>query len=509
MINRILHGSKKRWILIVAAVILLFIVLYVYNDYSSRKRYEEKAVMAKEYLDSGSFEKAQEAYREALSMDYGDKELMSIGLAEAYAGVHDYDKALEVLRSRYEIHKTTEVKEKIEEITAKKTDHRYYQLISYGDTYFSNGEYNKAIDEYEKAKLIKSKLDTSYIKIVESYIALEKYDLAKEEIQDGLALTDSERLKRLLDKVQSRINEIKYGEILTKASEYIYQENYEEAINCFNEAIWLLPKRDLAYNQMAEMYIILKDYDSAKALLQNYLRSNRSTTSQEVLNKIDDLIKKREEKKVILNELYTALSVVDIETITRILKDSVYMDIVAEEGTPFYYNPSGKTNLTMGYGLLISDKDKIYAGGFRNGMRGGIGIQFVWYGDVDTSWCYYQGEWNNDVPNGMGKAAEEGFITDDEGKLKKITIETSGMYSYGLENGTMTKTFYVDGVEKKVTYEASEGIPKVYVDDNSQTIRADMPNHYVIGQIYINNKPTGEYYSVKQGTKFMIKFLKD
>ena len=76
--------------------------------------------MAKEYLDSGSFEEAQEAYREALSMDYGDKELMSIGLAEAYAGVHDYDKALEVLRSRYEIHKTTEVKEKIEEITAKR-----------------------------------------------------------------------------------------------------------------------------------------------------------------------------------------------------------------------------------------------------------------------------------------------------------------------------------------------------------------------------------------------------
>ena len=109
----------------------------------------------------------------------------------------------------------------------------------------------------------------------------------------------------------------------------------------------------------------------------------------------------------------------------------------------------------------------------------------------------------------MGKAAEEGFITDDEGKLKKITIETSGMYSYGLENGTMTKTFYVDGVEKKVTYEASEGIPKVYVDDNSQPIRSDMPNHYVIGQIYINNKPTGEYYSVKQGTRFTIKFLKD
>ena len=50
--------------------------------------------------------------------------------------------------------KTNAVKEKIEEISAKKADHSFYQLISFGDTYFSNEEYNKAIDEYEKAKLI-------------------------------------------------------------------------------------------------------------------------------------------------------------------------------------------------------------------------------------------------------------------------------------------------------------------------------------------------------------------
>ena len=105
--------------------------------------------MAQDYLEAGSFKEAQEAFQKALSMKYGDKEILSIGLAEAYGGVHDYDKALEVLRDRYEVKKTTAVKEKIEEITTRKSDHRFYQLISYGDTYFSNGEYMKAIDEYD------------------------------------------------------------------------------------------------------------------------------------------------------------------------------------------------------------------------------------------------------------------------------------------------------------------------------------------------------------------------
>ena len=138
MIHSILRWNKKRWIVIIFAVILLLTALFVYNAYLFTKRYEEQTTMAEEYLEAGSYEEAQEAYQKALSMNHGDRELLSIGLAEAYAGVHNYDKALEVLRSRYEEEKTTIVKEKIEEITTKKTDHGFYQLISFGDTFFSD-----------------------------------------------------------------------------------------------------------------------------------------------------------------------------------------------------------------------------------------------------------------------------------------------------------------------------------------------------------------------------------
>ena len=272
MINRILHWNKKRWILILSAAIFLLASLFIYNAYISRKRYEEQAVMAQDYLEAGSFKGAQDAFQKAFSMKYGDKELLSIGLAEAYGSGHEYDKALEVLRSRYEVEKTTIVKEKIEEITARKTDYRFFQLISYGDTYFSNGEYVKAVDEYEKAKMIKSKEYISYLKIAESYMAMDRYDLAEDEIKDGQALAESEQLNIIMSRVESRLKEIRYDEILLMASEYIYQENYEEALNNFNEAIWLISERDTAYNQMSELYITMKDYDTAKAILQNYLR---------------------------------------------------------------------------------------------------------------------------------------------------------------------------------------------------------------------------------------------
>ena len=136
-----------------------------------------------------NYNEAIEAYQKAMSMKYGDENYCLL-TGRSLCGIK-YDKAL-VLRSLYEDKKTTLVKEKIEDITARKSDYNFNQLISYGDTYFSNKEYNKAIDEYEKAKLIKSREDISYVKIVESYIAMEKYDLAKEEIQEGLALTESE-----------------------------------------------------------------------------------------------------------------------------------------------------------------------------------------------------------------------------------------------------------------------------------------------------------------------------
>lgn len=506
MISNILHWNKKRWILILMFFICLFFAVFAYKSYISRKRYEEQAVMAQEYLDAGNYEEAIEAYEKALSMNHGDKEILSLGLAEAYAGINNYDKALEVLRSSYDEKITKLVKEMIEEITVKKAEYNFYQLISYGDTYFANREYDKAIVEYEKAKLIKSREEISYVKIVDAYIAMGKYDLAKEEIEEGLAITESATLEAKKNIVELKLKDLMYNELLNKASEYIYQENYEEAISNLNEAIRLLPSRDTAYNQMAELYISLEEFDVAKALLQNYLRSNISKNSEVILGKANELIAQREQKERMLNELYTAVNLLDISTITSIMNDKFFIDNIAS-AVPYYYSPSGNMNLTLGYGMMISDANTIYVGGFKNQLKEGIGIQLIlWNQKSKSGWYYYQGEWNQNMPNGMGKTGEEVVVKDSEGNKERLTTKVSGMFSYGLENGRMQRIFYIDGEETgRVNYTAVEGIPEPYFDENGHIIDTEKPNHYVIGELYLNNEPTGEYYSIEYGTKFNVK----
>lgn len=113
--------TKERIIIIaLAALIVLAAGMFTVNHLSAKKKYEEQAVMAEEYLSAGNYIQAIEAYRTALSMKNGNKELLSIGLAEAYVGVNDYEKALEVLRDCYQKTNGVALKEKIEEVTLKK-----------------------------------------------------------------------------------------------------------------------------------------------------------------------------------------------------------------------------------------------------------------------------------------------------------------------------------------------------------------------------------------------------
>ena len=501
-----LHRKRSVLVLIISVFVIVLAFILIYKTYSLRKSYNEQTVMAGEYLETGNYEEAIVAYNKALSMKYGDKELLSIGLAEAYVASNNYDKALEVLRNRYQVSGTITIKEKIEEITAKRTDYYFYQAMSYGDTYFSNGEYNNAIVEYEKAKLIKSKEAISYVKIAKSYRAMEEYELAKNEILGGLTLTESQELERMLISVEKELKNLQYESLLSMASEYILQENYKDALSKFNEAIWLIPDNDMAYNQMAEMYILIEDYEIAKYLLQNYLRSHKSETSQEILNEANKLIAQRVKREEVLNELYTALGVVEIGTIINIMKDSFFIDEIAAKA-PLYYSPSGATNTSYGYGMLVLDESNIYVGGFKENMKTGIGVFFTLVEDKNKQIYYYQGEWNYDIPNGIGKTYEEIKTIDNKGNEQISTTITSGLFAYGLENGGMQKTFLVNGEETgKVEYTAHEGRPRALIDNHDNVILAKLPNHYVVGEIYLKGVATGDYYSVENGTVLAVRY---
>lgn len=504
--------TKERWIIIaLIALIVLVSGFFFINGLSVKKKYEEQAVMAEEYLGAGNYEQAVEAYLKAMSMKNSDKELLSIGLAEAYTGINNYDKALEVLRDCYQNTGGVAVKEKIEEVTLRKTDYDYLQIISHADTYFANSEYEKAITEYEKAKLIKSKEAASYKKIAEAYVAMGNYSLAREEVMRGLALTQSGELNNTLKYVDSFLLKSQYDGIVNVASEYIYQENYEDGIKKYEEAIALLPAEENAYNRLAEVYITLEDYEEAIRILEGAQNNINSATLEEILDRANFLKAERDERKRILEELYNAMKDLDTDKILEVMESSFFNEKVAVDNI-IYYNTLGEGDSSQGYGMILFGGERIYYGDMKNGIKQGTGTLFIRTRFMRTvftrtdsvdgrDWYYYKGEWNNDVPSGLGIITETVSKTDEDGNAFLSRIVTEGKFSDGRENGLMQKVVYKDGIEQgKISYEAVNGIPVQYLNESGKPVKSEEADSYVIGEWYLDGKATGEYYSVKNNT---------
>jgi len=505
-----LRTKKIKIILTITVLAIILILLFVYKNFIENNKYEEQTVMAKNYLMEGSFTQAVEAYQKALSMKNSEQELLSIGLAEAYIGSGDYDKALEVLRSCYQNTAGVTIMEKIEEVSLRKTDYEYLDKISRANKYFSNLEYDKAIIEYEKAKVIKSKEVVPYGQITESYIAKGDYLAAKEEVLEGLAVVQSKELDNLLIKVDSYMKSMKYEEIITVAAEYIYQENYEDAIKKYLLAISLKPDIESAYIELAKTYLTLEKYEEAMLLLQSAVKRINSAALDELYEEASLLKQEEDESQRILSEMYQAMVEFDINKTKELMNLSFFQEKIAIK-SPIYYGVVGEENISEGYGMIIYDGASVYCGNIKNGMKDGAGVYLVITDpDADMGYYYYQGKWSNDKPNGLGKTEEETTQIDDAGGKHSYLVVTNGGFINGYESGTLHKHIYSDRKEiGSVTYIAQMGIPIPLLDESGQQMWDDQKIEYIIGWMYLNEEKTDEYYSVKPTPLWGVKpFLK-
>jgi tetratricopeptide (TPR) repeat protein len=439
-------------------------------------------------------------------MKNSEQEGLSIGLAEAYVGIEDFEKALEVLRNCYQKTSGIAVKEKIEEVTTQKTDFGYLQIISRADIYFSNKEYDKAIIEYEKAKLIKSKEVIPYRRIAEAYIELEKYDLALEEVNNGLVLTESVELNTTLETVNEHILKQQYDTMVTEAAEYIYQEDYENGIAKYKEAINQMPEEDQAYSGLAQAYLGMEEYQNAVLLLQEALKIVQTNEIRALYKEASDYVEAMKERERILSELYKAMNNKDTKTVMELLDTEIFKEKI-EADTPIYYSIKGEGEFVKGNGMIIYDGSSIYSGRISGGIKKGSGIFFMrtpQYGE--QSYYYYEGEWNKDKPNGTGKVVEVTTAKDEEGKEYTLKTVTEGAYYYAAENGTMHKYFYTQGQEAKETvYSAKKGVPIPMNDESGQPLPVVEGEPYAIGLIIMNEEPTEEYYYADEHTYWGVK----
>lgn len=491
-----LFRTKERRIIAVILLLATIITgLSIFHHYRETKKYEEQTVMAKEYLKEKNFTEAVKAYRKALSMKGSNEEILVIGLSEAYIGVGDYDQALVILRNCYQKTSGDKIKEKIEEVTLRKTDSEYLQTIKGADKYYLNGEYDRAISEYEKAKLIKSKEITSYERIAEVYIKQNNYSSAYDEVVNGVEITHSDELKALLAKIKINLINRKYVSMIKEADEYIYQENYKDGIKKYKKAIKLKPLSSIAYLGLAKAYLVLKKYDQVISLMQDARKIITNDELDGMLKKATKLKAASNERKRRLAQLYKAFHPLNAERVAELMNMAFFQKEIALD-SPLYYSDFGEGKLTQGTVMIIYNKSSVYNGNINDSMRKGSGVFFVLSNNKSGhGYYYYKGEWNNDIPEGIGKTEELVYKSNKEGGKYKLKTVTDGSFMNGYENGSMKKTFYRSGNETEyILYQADNGKPLPFTDENNKQSYVQEGQSYAIALLYIKDKPTGKYY---------------
>ncbi len=279
------EGKILIWGLFGILVIVLIVVQY---SYLNHKAFKEQTVKAENLLSAGDYKNAVQAYKSALTGKSND-EALTIGLANAYVGLDQYDKALEVLRTCYKEKPSKRLCEEIEAISVKQTDYEYQQYISRAEVYHTNKDYKKAIAVYEKAKKIKSKEITSYQRITAVYIAMQEYELAREEAIEGQAITKDESFSVLLDLIDTGILENEYQTLIEQAREYTCHENYKKAINQYEKALKLKPEDITAYKEIAQVYITTQAYKDAERILKEALEIAKDKELDNLLIQVKEL----------------------------------------------------------------------------------------------------------------------------------------------------------------------------------------------------------------------------
>lgn len=99
--------KRKRWIWGIAAAAVLIIALIIagtliFRDRQEKQRYQDALASGNRYLEEMDYEKAEDAYLEAISIDPKQKEPY-LGLVDTYVAMEDYDRAVETAEEAKEI----------------------------------------------------------------------------------------------------------------------------------------------------------------------------------------------------------------------------------------------------------------------------------------------------------------------------------------------------------------------------------------------------------------------
>ena len=294
----------------------------------------------------------------------------------------------------------------------------------------------------------------------------------------------------------------------------------DDALLCYQHALELDPDNKTAYWSIANIYEIRGDEDKMLEVLHQgfsdtgddsmnakvfAIEEERARIQAEEEARIAEEEAKRaeEEARVAkldpLKELFEAK---DYDALKEKLREEEYVAFSEEViGDNSYYSGSRDVDgRREGYGVAVYENGYFYYGQFHEDKRSGNGVLFrANYPESSSIGSFiYDGEWDNDRPNGAG-TCKSNYFKDRISASDFATKEISGNYKDGLEDGAMTLTgvkrngekrvfkyTYKDGIAEKSSNENS-GVKGQYIiaqtDDKSESLTSDGSKRGVEGFI--------------------------
>lgn len=280
-----------------------------------------------------------------------------------------------------------------------------------------------------------------------------------------------------------------------------------------------IAKMKEAANLCVEQYLAADDFDSAREIVKKYSKAF-SLDEALLISKIDESNSLYDTKVSLLKKVYDAMNFYydlagkdfsesnfeNAETALSGMLSVGWVEMVELDGsdeaetlaksltqTAYVYAPdysSDYTGLGCGlytYGDPVTDEEGnvhvkyyFYFGNYKNGVRSGYGFSFA--ESKEGSYRGFEGNWENDAPEGFGAEYISNYIS------KNSTVEYQsviyGNFKKGIENGTMTALMRLTNAAEEVfrgTYEATDGVaPAVPTVTKDYELLTEVPEDQVV-----------------------------
>ena len=290
-----------------------------------------------------------------------------------------------------------------------------------------------------------------YIGLADAYIGQGVLPQARDSLTNGLEAAED------VDSIKGKLSDV-YYEI---GMEHLENEEYEEAIKAFQDAIDNNPKNEEAYLGLAEALMEEGKIDEALEALREAMEEvdNPSNVLKDKLSELGQL----KDEQDTLSDYYSdeKMDVLEGDEISDLV------DILSEHEGMSYDGEKLVEDYT-GVGMTMLFENCIYYGDLVNGVPNGVGQSYVSGGNIE----HYNGEWSGGKPNGAGvltinfsngTAINEGNWIDGKGNGQIVFTNVSvGKWTFLVEAGEIVQDerwFDLDGTLVLEADETYDGLP--------------------------------------------------